>query len=261
MITTILSIPATAEQHRPAPADAEVEFTGWCYNEHNNDLGDWCPSSGKPAPEDSDEGDDCPQMCRRGRVVEACRTCGGERDYEGWDGECGNCADRTENARNRVDMIALQQAIAAAGHVALVAKTSGNTATLFAGRLVAGDEEREVRWSVSAGSGWFEPTGEAISDRYSFGYGHDSNDEDAPSVSLEDHTDLSGLAGAIVRMITRVERQRAAAGVPSASRDLVVRVYGEGVADAQSRVYGQPAAIAAAAQQRPPLRDSEVDGH
>lgn len=27
--------------------------------------------------------------------MDLCRTCGGELDLDGWDGECGNCADRT----------------------------------------------------------------------------------------------------------------------------------------------------------------------
>ncbi|MBQ1048470.1 hypothetical protein KBX50_08325 [Micromonospora sp. C51] len=33
------------------------------YTEHNNQLGDWCPWSGKHAPADSDDDDPCPALC------------------------------------------------------------------------------------------------------------------------------------------------------------------------------------------------------
>lgn len=257
-----LPVPVNAEQHRPATAEPEEEPTGWRYNEHTNDGAD-CPWSGKPAPEDSDEYDPCPAGCRRGHVVEACRTCGEPNDDgEGWDGECGNCADATEHKRNYIDMTALQQKVAAAGHVALVDNTGGNTATLFAGRLIAGDDNRPVRWSVSAGPGHFEGPGQAEAYRDEFGYGHDSDDDDAPWADLydDDERDVTAIAAAIVQMLEDVERQRTEAGVLSASREAIVEAYGEAVADAQERVYGQPAAIEAAADPVPPLREGEVWG-
>ncbi|MFI7608479.1 hypothetical protein ACIBTV_25465 [Micromonospora sp. NPDC049366] len=264
MTTTNLPVPVHAEQHRPATAEAEAEEerTGWCYNRHRNDTGALCPRSEKPAPEDGDEFDPCPDGCRKGWVVEACRTCGVPNDDgEGWDGECGNCADATERKRNSIDMSVLQQKVAASGHVALVDKTGGNTATLFAGRLVAGDDERPVRWSVSAGPGHFEEPGRAVAYRDEFGYGHDSNADDALWVSLyDDDRDMDDVADAIVKMLEDVERQRTEAGVPPAGRDAIVEAYGETVADAQERVYGRPSASEGAALPVPALREGEVWG-
>lgn len=43
--------------------------TGLIYNEHTNDLGDWCPWSGEPAPESDHDYPACPARCRDSDVV------------------------------------------------------------------------------------------------------------------------------------------------------------------------------------------------
>lgn len=49
----------------------------WVYNEHNNDLGDWCPYSGEPfdgqwdTAEQDVEAQGCPQNCRSSWLDEA----------------------------------------------------------------------------------------------------------------------------------------------------------------------------------------------
>jgi hypothetical protein len=40
----------------------------YVFNEHTNDLGDWCPYSGQPAPDDDAA---CPQGCRGSHAVES----------------------------------------------------------------------------------------------------------------------------------------------------------------------------------------------
>lgn len=40
------------------------------YNEHTNDLGDWCPWSGQEASNSDIEDDACPARCRASRVEE-----------------------------------------------------------------------------------------------------------------------------------------------------------------------------------------------
>lgn len=39
------------------------------FNSHSNDLGDWCPYSGDPAP-GADDDERCPQGCRASAVEE-----------------------------------------------------------------------------------------------------------------------------------------------------------------------------------------------
>jgi hypothetical protein len=40
------------------------------YNEHANDIGDWCPHSGQPAPPDAGDEDGCPALCYASRIIE-----------------------------------------------------------------------------------------------------------------------------------------------------------------------------------------------
>jgi hypothetical protein len=40
------------------------------FNNHSNDIGDWCPYSGEPVPEDYND-DRCPQWCRASAIVDA----------------------------------------------------------------------------------------------------------------------------------------------------------------------------------------------
>ncbi|GAA4731714.1 ATP-binding protein [Phytohabitans rumicis] len=40
------------------------------YNEHSNDIGDWCPHSGQPAPPNAGDEDGCPALCHASRIVD-----------------------------------------------------------------------------------------------------------------------------------------------------------------------------------------------
>lgn len=40
------------------------------FNEHSNDIGDWCPFSGEELPADQGKDKRCPQGCRASRIVE-----------------------------------------------------------------------------------------------------------------------------------------------------------------------------------------------
>ncbi|MGN9912695.1 hypothetical protein ACTMTJ_34685 [Phytohabitans sp. LJ34] len=40
------------------------------YNEHANDIGDWCLHSGQPAPPDTGDQDGCPALCHASRIIE-----------------------------------------------------------------------------------------------------------------------------------------------------------------------------------------------
>jgi hypothetical protein len=49
----------------------DFDDLGQHWNQHNNDIGDWCPHSGKPVPPDYDDGTDdplCPATCRASRA-------------------------------------------------------------------------------------------------------------------------------------------------------------------------------------------------
>jgi hypothetical protein len=52
----------------PKSISDQVDTTGYEYNEHNNQLGDWCPWSGVPANEDDDA---CPAGCPASNVGES----------------------------------------------------------------------------------------------------------------------------------------------------------------------------------------------
>lgn len=60
-----------------ATSEAGPAQAAWVYNEHDNDLGDWCPYSGEPfdgqwdTPEQDVEAQGCPQNCRSSWLDEA----------------------------------------------------------------------------------------------------------------------------------------------------------------------------------------------
>ena len=60
-----------AEVNARIAADRELNRE-LVWNRHRNDLGDACPWSGAPVPDDVDTADDpCPARCRDSRVVGA----------------------------------------------------------------------------------------------------------------------------------------------------------------------------------------------
>lgn len=140
-----------------------------------------------------------------------------------------------------VDLWAVTRAIKAAGHYAFVDHTSGNTATLYAGRPVpASDPERVFCWSAYGGPGWFEGAHRTrpVAHTDEFGVGPDDEDErDALSPRVPEHTTPAEVAKLIVGVVEAVELRRAAVGVTYASREAIVEAYGEHLADELERVY------------------------
>lgn len=117
-------------------------------------------------------------------------------------------AFNTGRQPTRIDLQALADALHKRGYDAVVEHTGGNTATLYAGSQFP-DRHGQLRWSATAGPGWFEhPRRQRpFADSSEFAVGPDG--DDTWTVTVPIHPGWTVLVNLIVAVIDEVNAQRA----------------------------------------------------